>query len=103
MRTLLNSLVVTLVLIVLNTAGLAQWRTTTSQLAPRKYISGYSALRFKDGLLWAAADKLFVSADTGRTWTECRLPDSAGTIFDVAFYDRDTGIVCAAMYPFNTA
>lgn len=49
-------------------------------------------MQFRSGILWAGADQLWSSSDSGRSWQKIKnFPGSA--IYDISFYDRSTGLV----------
>lgn len=52
---------------------------------------GFGHITFKDGRLWAGRSSLFVSNDTGKTWTFTH--GFNGTICQIDFFDKMTGIV----------
>src|SRR5947207_661134 len=89
MRVSHTSLIVSAVLALLAGSDIrAQW----TNVAPG-IIAGntYGALIYKDGMLWAGHSQLYSSPDSGKTWT--RNSFSGGTIQDIQFYDRFTGII----------
>jgi len=53
------------------------------------------AIHFKDGIIWAGWEELVYSADTGKTWVHTNFSDVSGLglIEDIAFYDKNTGVV----------
>ncbi len=57
------------------------------------------AMTFKDGILWAGFSNLGWSSDSGQTWTTTNLPIDTvlwGTVADISFLNRDTGIVATS-------
>lgn len=52
---------------------------------------GFGHVTFKDGRLWAGRSSLFVSNDTGKTWTFVN--GFNGTICQIDFIDKSTGLV----------
>jgi photosystem II stability/assembly factor-like uncharacterized protein len=77
-----------------NTA-FAQWQIAAPGIFPgltsQNYMQG--AITFKDGLTWAAFEKIWVSPDSGQTWHETNFPRQQ-FIYIVAlqFFDRFNGI-----------
>jgi photosystem II stability/assembly factor-like uncharacterized protein len=89
--------VVAILLVTTSSVG-AQWTKIARHLFDPQ---PGGCITFCDGLLWIANDNIYLSADTGRTWTVFSLPDPAmnGVAYDIQFYDKSTGI---AAFPGGT-
>ena len=97
-RKLQGLLQVAVILLVTTSSVGAQWTKIARHLFDAQ---PGGCITFCDGLLWIANDNIYLSADTGRTWTVFSLPDPAmnGVAYDIQFYDRSTGI---AAFPGGT-
>ena len=65
-----------------------QWRIVAPNLTPVHTYFG--AMCFRDGVVWIANDALYVSTDTGLTWTKKSIPDQP---FDIDFYNPLNGVL----------
>jgi photosystem II stability/assembly factor-like uncharacterized protein len=85
----LASTVLTILLVPVAVFG--QW----TNVAPRLLGADaeYGAIQFKDGVAWAGLDQVFVSIDTGKTWTITDLPLGSAHVTDIECFDAKTAIV----------
>ncbi len=68
----------------------AQWTNVAPNLVKGAPFIG--AMQFKDGIVWAGANSLLYSPDSGTSWKQStNLP--AAKIADIAFYDKLHGLV----------
>jgi len=69
-----------------------QWQKVAGNLF-RSIGSG--AMCYSDGYIWLATVQLFVSTDSGMTWSERAFPDhgSGAVAYDLQFFDRLHGIM----------
>ena len=62
---------------------------------------GFGSIAYKDGLVWVGRTELWMSADTGKTWT--KMHDSfGGTITQIEFFDKNTGLLSSMAGIFHT-
>jgi photosystem II stability/assembly factor-like uncharacterized protein len=89
----MNARVLLLALIIVSSPVCAQWtRTAPNLLGPfRQDCCGFSNVHYKDGNLWAGADELYRSPDSGRTWSLVFKPSAR--IAEINFFDRNIGII----------
>lgn len=72
----------------------AQWQMLVPNLLGPQAID-MSAMVHKGGLTWAGTTALFMSPDSGVTWSKrWNVPMGKDVIVDVAFYDNNIGLVC---------
>ena len=77
----------------LNTAT-AQWSNVAPNLLgpiPTEK-QGFGNIAYKDGLVWVGRTELWMSPDTGKTWTKMH-NSFGGTITQIQFFDKNTGLV----------
>ena len=53
----------------------------------------YGAMHFSHGVIWAGGENLVFSEDTGATWKTS--PWGFGSIHDISFLNRDTGVIAS--------
>ncbi len=75
----------------------AQWKMTASSILDASYGTGsQGAMIFKNGLLWAGREDIWISADSGFTWSrrfqKLTGPLAGDPIVDIAFFDRNVGL-----------
>jgi photosystem II stability/assembly factor-like uncharacterized protein len=71
-------------------SAFGQWQVVAANAMTQN--SYYGAIHFRDGIVWAGGvGQLIYSLDSGRTWVPTNWADSG--IRDIAFFDKDTGIV----------
>ncbi|HEY6172382.1 MAG TPA: T9SS type A sorting domain-containing protein [Candidatus Kapabacteria bacterium] len=77
----------------LSSSALSQWSNVADRLLGDFPSSccGFGHITYKDGRLWAGRSSLFVSNDTGKTWTFVN--GFNGTICQIDFIDKMTGVV----------
>ena len=88
-----------LLLLFCATPTFAQWQMTAPGIFPglsrQNYMQG--AITFKDGLTWAAFEKIWVSPDSGQTWHETNFPrQQFFYIVALQFFDRFNGLALEA-------
>jgi photosystem II stability/assembly factor-like uncharacterized protein len=85
-------------LIVIVAPCFSQWKNIApNAIAPsffRMHAAGGILTHYK-GILWAAGEDLWISMDTGRTWTR-RSPNTFSTIRDISCFDENTILVATA-------
>lgn len=91
-----------LVLFCLVTPARSQWTKVADRLLGTFPASccGFGHITYTDGKLWAGRSSLFVSPDTGRTWS--KLKDFNGTISQIDFIDKFIGLVATTTGVFQT-
>jgi photosystem II stability/assembly factor-like uncharacterized protein len=72
----------------------SQWK----KIAPNLMIGNQSytcAIHFKDGVLWAGGyrSELYVSRDSGSSWTTSIINDSVASFNEIEFYNKNIGVV----------
>ncbi|MEP7233994.1 MAG: T9SS type A sorting domain-containing protein [Ignavibacteriota bacterium] len=74
----------------------AQWKQSAPNLLGNipSDKAGFGSIAFRGGTTWAGRNELWMSSDTGRTWTQS-LGTFGGTITQIEFFDRDNGLVSA--------
>ena len=68
-----------------------QWRIVAPNLIPITSASG--AICFHDGIVWIAASSLFMSSDSGITWSSKRLPLTSYGSLDIEFQSATEGVL----------
>jgi photosystem II stability/assembly factor-like uncharacterized protein len=53
----------------------------------------FGAIQFKDGVAWAGLYSVFVSLDSGKTWTITDLPLNNAHVTDIECFDANTAII----------
>jgi photosystem II stability/assembly factor-like uncharacterized protein len=73
----------------------AQWKIIAPNLfTPSGGVGAHSGLSFRDGLLWLVNSDVYMSTDSGMSWTKpCPKVPWSGTPYDIQFFDRQVGIV----------
>ncbi len=79
-----------MLLLCLPKEGLAQWKLSAPGLLGQ--IGGAGRIHYCDGVLWAGCTQLFMSLDSGKTWTSNQ-SFPGNFIVEICFLDRNTGII----------
>ncbi len=81
-----------LVLLSVATAGArGQWKIVAPNLT--QVANGKGAMSFNSGMLWIAASDLFISTDSGKTWTSKSLPFPNLYYYDIEFMNATEGVL----------
>jgi hypothetical protein len=74
----------------------AQWQKITGfSIGPPSDLKWAGAIVFKHGEIWAGLKDLYVSKDTGRSWTQIFYPEDGTPIVDIDVFDSDNIVVAA--------
>ncbi len=93
--TVRNSFILLLFLLIATGDLPAQWNIVTpAPIGKKQPIDEGGAIRYFDGILWAGYTGLTKSEDFGKTWAATALPSTVQVI-DIAFCNKDTGVVAA--------
>src|ERR1035438_4165239 len=79
----------------------AQWRMVAPNLTQVTLSQG--AMSFHDGIVWVATTSLFMSTDTGKTWTSKSLPVASNNSFDIEFNSATDGVFTSAIGTWSTS
>ena len=93
--------IVLLILLALPCASVhGQWKNVAPNLLGNLYPTGKygfgGAICFKDGVLWAGKTNLWMSPDTGKTWTLKNANGFDSLIYMIDFIDKQNGLVSTA-------
>jgi len=95
----IRSSAILLAVLSISSAASAQWTNVASNiLGP---LTEYGSMAFRDGVVWAGVSDLYMSKDSGQTWTALHL-NPAGHINDIEFFDRSIGMVATNAGAFLT-
>src|SRR5438093_2096034 len=85
-----------LVVVALVLAGTVrgQWIKTSSPNFSSPNPAAGGAMYYKDGILWAGGNSLWMSTDVGATWNKTNFPDA--TVYDIYFVTPQHGVVAAS-------
>jgi len=92
----IHKIVLILLLVAIATNCYPQWKMTQAGVfGTIQSSSAGGKITFKDGFLWAGISDIWVSADSGLTWLKRSLNDPVLNLYvdDIAFFDRNNGIV----------
>jgi photosystem II stability/assembly factor-like uncharacterized protein len=90
-----KSAVLIVLLMLTSMNALAQWKNVAPNaitITTNSY-GRYGAIHFHNGVIWAGGENLVFSEDTGQTWKTS--PWGFGSIHDISFLNKDTGVIAS--------